>query len=83
MGVYRLETYLTRGRHEGCCERVNIKQKADEYRAETGKVPVAIVDGSNCLRRIYHPNGDEWILGGQIKEFVEAMGDFVAAFKVK
>jgi hypothetical protein len=83
MGVYGLETYLTKGAPKGCCEKVNIKEKADEYRRETGKVPVVVVDGSNCLRRIYHPNGDEWMLGGQIKDFVEAMENFVAAFKVK
>jgi hypothetical protein len=82
MGVFRLQTFLDRDVPNEFCWEVSVKELADEYRNETGRDPVVVADGSNCLRWICSYSRDEWILGGQVKEFVENMKNFVAAFQV-
>ncbi|PSN42549.1 hypothetical protein C0J52_03836 [Blattella germanica] len=81
MGVYGLETFLERNRPNAYCYDVNIKELADKFRSETGKVPEVLIDGSNCLRKLYDGSDDHWILGGQLKEFVETTKKLVTAFK--
>ncbi|XP_021923344.1 constitutive coactivator of peroxisome proliferator-activated receptor gamma-like isoform X1 [Zootermopsis nevadensis] len=81
MGVFRLQTFLDRDVPNEYCWEVSVKELADEYRNETGTDPVVIADGSNCLRSIHDTATDEWILGGQVKEFVQDMKNFVAAFQ--
>ncbi|PSN42548.1 hypothetical protein C0J52_03837 [Blattella germanica] len=81
MGVYGLETFLERNRPNAYCYDVNIKELADKFRSETGKEPEVLIDGSNCLRSLYDKNDDHWILGGQLKEFVETTKKLITAFK--
>lgn len=59
-----------------------MKKLTDEYRKKTGREPVMIDDGTNFLRKIYDCSRDECILGGQVREFVADMKNFVAAFQV-
>jgi hypothetical protein len=82
MGVYRLQKFLDQDVPNEYCWQVNVKELADEYRNETGREPVVIVDGPICVKRIYDYKGHEWMLGGQVMEFVEDMKNFVAAFEV-
>ncbi|PSN29464.1 hypothetical protein C0J52_27699 [Blattella germanica] len=81
MGVFGLETFLERNRPNAYCYDVNIKELADKFRSETGKEPEVLIDGSNCLRKLYDGSDDHWILGGQLKEFVETTKKLVTAFK--
>ncbi|PNF27038.1 hypothetical protein B7P43_G10404, partial [Cryptotermes secundus] len=78
MGVRGLQTYIENYCPDACYE-VNIKDLIDTYRRETGRQPVIVVDGSCCIRHLY--GSLEWILGGQLKEFVEKLQNFVKALE--
>ena len=81
MGVRSLETYLEKKFSE-YCYRASIQRLADKYRNETGKTPLILVDGPNSLRNIVSDNDPHWILGGQLKAFVELSTLLVTSFKV-
>ncbi|PSN33202.1 hypothetical protein C0J52_23309 [Blattella germanica] len=81
MGIMRLEKYLEKDVPNGYCSRVSIQDLAQKYQEDTGKVPVMIVDGAYCLRTVYKEMRHEWFLGGQLKEFVAALKQFVGAFE--
>jgi hypothetical protein len=84
MGVTGLQTYLQRNARNECCRKVDVKALAAAYRDETGREPVLLVDGHNCLRdpSFFGRNTEDKLLGGQMQEFIKAMKDFVAAFEV-
>jgi hypothetical protein len=84
MGVYRLQTFLHKDAPSECCKEVDVKELAAAYRAETGREPVMLVDGNNCLRitSLCRFKTEELLLGGQMQEFINNMKDFVAAFQV-
>ncbi|KAJ9585336.1 hypothetical protein L9F63_002872 [Diploptera punctata] len=82
MGILGLETYIERNLPNAYCYEVDIKELADIYRRDTGRRPVIVVDGPNYLRMLADDMEDQyWILGGQLKEFVETSKHFVACFK--
>jgi hypothetical protein len=83
MGVRGLQSFLQKNAYE-CCMQVDVKELAAEYKLETGKDPVLLVDGLNCLRSasLFGRNTEDKLLGGQMQEFIRAMKDFLAAFKV-
>ena len=84
MGVCRLTTFLIKDLPNKYCWEVDVKKLAEEYVTETGKKPVVLVDGSNCFRSecLCSCKTDEWMLGGQLQEFIKTMKHFVAAFEV-
>ncbi|KAK3920260.1 Constitutive coactivator of peroxisome proliferator-activated receptor gamma [Frankliniella fusca] len=57
---------------------VNIKGLAENYRQEYKCDPVIVVDGSMCFRKPYH--GLDFVCGGQYKEYVERLKNFVKSF---
>jgi hypothetical protein len=83
MGIYRLESYLEKDLPNQYCWQVSIKKLADEFRDQTGRDPMMVVDGSYSLRTIYVQSDEEWMQGGQMKAFVKAMKNFISAFEVR
>ncbi|KAJ9585334.1 hypothetical protein L9F63_002870, partial [Diploptera punctata] len=82
MGIRGLQTYIEQGLPNAYCYEVNLKELADIYRRDTGRRPVMVVDGPIYLREMAGDMEDQyWILGGQLKEFVETSKHFVACFK--
>ena len=84
MGVHGLQTFLQKNAPNEYCKEVDVKELAAAYKDETGREPVLLVDGYNCLR---HPsffgcNREDKLLGGQMQEFIKSMKDSVAAFEV-
>jgi hypothetical protein len=84
MGVYGLQTFLQKDAPNECCKEVDVKELAAAYRVETGREPVMLVDGCNCLRStsVCRFKTEELLLGGQMQQFINNMMDFVAAFQV-
>ena len=84
MGVNGLLTFLRKNVTDKYCKEVHVQELAAEYKRETGKDPVLLVDGYNCLRSasLFGCNTEDKLLGGQMQEFFKAMKDFVAAFEV-
>lgn len=83
MGVHRLQTFLQKYARKECCKEADVKELSDAYKRETGKDPVLVVDGNNCLRSasLCGRNSQDVLLGGQMQEFIKTMKDFVAAFE--
>nr|XP_018913345.1 PREDICTED: constitutive coactivator of peroxisome proliferator-activated receptor gamma-like [Bemisia tabaci]XP_018913352.1 PREDICTED: constitutive coactivator of peroxisome proliferator-activated receptor gamma-like [Bemisia tabaci] len=79
MGVRGLQTFIEDYSPPECFALVSIKQLVEEFRAETGELnPKIVFDGSSTMRFIY---GDlDWVSGGQIKQFLKKIEDFVKAF---
>jgi len=84
MGVHGLQTFLRKYAPKECCKEADVKELAVAYKRETGKDPVLVVDGNNCLRSasLCGRNNEDALLGGQMQEFIKTMQDFVAAFEV-
>ena len=84
MGVYGLQKFLQKGVPNEYCRKVDVKELAAAYRDETGREPVLLVDGCNCLRSacLCCFKTKEMLLGGQMQEFINNMKDFLTAFQV-
>ena len=84
MGVHGLQRFLQNGAPNEYCRKVNVKELAAAYRDETGREPVLLVDGLNCLRSacLCSFKTEDLLLGGQIQDFINNMKDFLAAFQV-
>jgi hypothetical protein len=84
MGVYGLLKFLQKNVSNEYCKKVDVKELAAEYKRETGKDPVLLVDGYNCLRcpSFFGRNTEDKLLGGQMQEFIKTMQDSVGAFEV-
>jgi len=84
MGAYGLMTFLQKNASNEYCKEVDVKELAAEYKRETGKDPVLLVDGCNCLRRpsFFGRNTEDKLLGGQLQEFMKTVKNAVAAFEV-
>jgi hypothetical protein len=84
MGVHGLMKFLQKNVCDEYCKEVDVKELATAYKRETGKEPVLLVDGYNCLRiaSLFGCNTEDKLLGGQMQEFIKAMKDFLAAFEV-
>ncbi|KAJ9580161.1 hypothetical protein L9F63_004178, partial [Diploptera punctata] len=79
MGVKGLQTYIENFCPDACYQ-VSIRDLIYTYRRETEREPVIVVDGSSCLRYLYQGVSD-WVLGGQLKEYIEMLKKFVNAFQ--
>ena len=84
MGVSKLQKFLQKDAPNEYCREVDVKELAAAYTDETGREPVLLVDGYNCLRSDYLCclKTAELLLGGQFQEFFNNMRDFLAAFQV-
>jgi hypothetical protein len=84
MGVLGLQRFLQKNASNECCKEVDVKELAAEYKRETGKDPVLLLDGFNCLKiaSFFGCNTEDKLLGGQMQEFIKAIKDIVAAFEV-
>jgi len=84
MGVHGLQTFLQKDAPNEYYKEVDVKELATAYKRETGKDPVLLVDGNNCIRNgsLYGRIRQDVFMGGQLQEFIKAMKDFVAAFEV-
>jgi hypothetical protein len=84
MRVHGLQKFLQNNACGEYYKKVDVKELAAEYKRETGKDPVLLVDGFNCLKckSLFDFNAEDTLLGGQIQEFISAMKRFVAAFEV-
>jgi hypothetical protein len=84
MGVLGLQKFLQKDAPNEYCKEVDVKELAAAYRDETGREPVLLVDGNNCLRSacLCCFKTQELLLGGQLQEFINNMKDFLAAFQV-
>ncbi|XP_036921182.1 constitutive coactivator of peroxisome proliferator-activated receptor gamma isoform X1 [Sturnira hondurensis] len=58
---------------------VNFRELAERHRSEhPGHVPTIVVDAMCCLRYWYTP--ESWVCGGQWKEYLSVLEDFVRTF---
>lgn len=76
MGVRGLQTFMEN--NPNVAYQVNIRDIVKNYRRETGRDVIIVVDGSSCLRHFYGTL--DWVCGGQIREYVEIFQAFIKAF---
>ncbi|XP_075718710.1 constitutive coactivator of peroxisome proliferator-activated receptor gamma isoform X2 [Rhinoderma darwinii] len=79
MGIKGLQSFV----QNSClnvCTTVNLKTMAARHKSSNPDcVPTIVVDAMGCLRTWYTP--DAWIHGGQWKEYLTSIQDFIAAFQ--
>lgn len=78
MGVQGLNSFM-----ENCCPeicvKVDLKKMAvDHINAHPGSTPTLVVDGMACVRQWY--SCQAWVHGGQWKEYMHILNEFVSAF---
>ncbi|XP_068081684.1 constitutive coactivator of peroxisome proliferator-activated receptor gamma [Anabrus simplex] len=89
MGLISLEKFLLLNRNRSkFCHDVDLKILAKKYQDETNKKPVFVVDGSNFIHYYYDiqesqegSRQKDFLLGGQLRHFVEITKDFVNRFE--
>ncbi|XP_068082461.1 constitutive coactivator of peroxisome proliferator-activated receptor gamma [Anabrus simplex] len=77
MGVRGLQTFIERD-CPAAWSVVSVKDIADNFRLQTGRNATVVVDGNSCLRAIY--GGLDWVHGGQYKQYIEKLTDFINFF---
>ncbi|KAG9483952.1 hypothetical protein GDO78_009717 [Eleutherodactylus coqui] len=79
MGIKGLQSFVQNS-CQGVCSTVSLKTMASRHKSSYPDcVPTIVVDAMGCLRTWYTP--DAWIHGGQWKEYLTSIQDFIAAFK--
>ncbi|XP_036402804.1 constitutive coactivator of peroxisome proliferator-activated receptor gamma [Megalops cyprinoides] len=77
MGVKGLQHFVEN--LPGACIQVDLREMAKQHqRAHPGSVPLLVVDGMACLRSWYRCQA--WVQGGQWREYLHYLEEFVAAF---
>uniref|UniRef100_A0A8C5M7J2 Constitutive coactivator of peroxisome proliferator-activated receptor gamma n=1 Tax=Leptobrachium leishanense TaxID=445787 RepID=A0A8C5M7J2_9ANUR len=62
------------------CHMVNLQTLANRHKTSyPGCIPTIVVDAMGCLRKWYTPH--DWIHGGQWKEYLCSLQDFIDAFQ--
>ena len=78
MGVKGLQGFVENAIPDTCVE-VDLKEMAVQHRqAWPGRIPTLAVDGMACLRLWY--SCQSWVHGGQWREYLHLLEDFVGAF---
>ncbi|KAM9316154.1 constitutive coactivator of peroxisome proliferator-activated receptor gamma [Gastrophryne carolinensis] len=78
MGIKGLQGFVQNS-CSNVCTMVSLKSIADMHQsAHPGCTPTIVVDAMCCLRTWYTPN--DWVHGGQWKEYLSSLKDFIAAF---
>uniref|UniRef100_A0A8D0G7C0 Constitutive coactivator of peroxisome proliferator-activated receptor gamma n=1 Tax=Sphenodon punctatus TaxID=8508 RepID=A0A8D0G7C0_SPHPU len=78
MGVKGLQGFVINA-CPGACTVVNLKEMAEKHViSHPDSSPIIVVDAMCCLRHWYTP--DFWVCGGQWREFLASLEDFIKAF---
>ncbi|NXO31179.1 F120B protein, partial [Cisticola juncidis] len=78
MGVRGLQGFVARVCPD-VCQTVDLKEVAEKHRADHPDCPpVIVVDAMSCVRRWYTP--ESWVCGGQWREYLAILEDFINAF---
>jgi hypothetical protein len=64
MGVFRLQSFLECNVPNEYCWEVDVNVLAEQYKNETGREPVMIVDGNSFLRKISKCSGYKLMFEG-------------------
>ncbi|OXB65382.1 hypothetical protein ASZ78_017112 [Callipepla squamata] len=79
MGIKGLQGFVTRVCPDAC-RTVDLKELAEKHRIDHPDVlPVIVVDAMSCVRRWYTP--ESWVCGGQWREYLTILENFIEAFK--
>ncbi|NWS24805.1 F120B protein, partial [Polioptila caerulea] len=78
MGVRGLQGFVATVCPDAC-QTVDLREMAKKHRlAHPGSPPVIVVDAMSCVRRWYTP--ESWVCGGQWREYLAILQDFINAF---
>ncbi|NXW81134.1 F120B protein, partial [Hirundo rustica] len=78
MGVRGLQGFVARVCPDAC-QTVDLREMAEKHRIDhPGSPPVIVVDAMSCVRRWYTP--EYWVCGGQWREYLTVLQDFINAF---
>lgn len=79
MGIKGLQGFVARVCPDAC-RMVDLKEMAEKHRIDHPDVtPVIVVDAMSCVRRWYTP--ESWVCGGQWREYLTVLEDFIETFK--
>ncbi|KAF6731172.1 Constitutive coactivator of peroxisome proliferator-activated receptor gamma [Oryzias melastigma] len=77
MGVKGLQSFMERCCPDACVT-VNLREMARQHAAKTQQDPTLVVDGMASLCHWY--SCEDWVCGGQWKEYMEILKNWVDAF---
>ncbi|NWZ89620.1 F120B protein, partial [Nesospiza acunhae] len=78
MGVRGLQGFVARVCPDAC-QTVDLREMAEKHRIDHPDCPpVIVVDAMSCVRRWYTP--ESWVCGGQWREYLAILKDFINAF---
>ncbi|NWW64128.1 F120B protein, partial [Ifrita kowaldi] len=78
MGVRGLQGFVARVCPDAC-KTVDLREMAEKHRIDHPDAPpVIVVDAMSCVRRWYTP--ESWVCGGQWREYLAILEDFINAF---
>ncbi|NXI79110.1 F120B protein, partial [Rhipidura dahli] len=78
MGVRGLQGFVARVCPDAC-KTVDLREMAEKHRINhPDSPPVIVVDAMSCVRRWYTP--ESWVCGGQWREYLAILEDFINAF---
>ncbi|CAN8203721.1 unnamed protein product [Coccothraustes coccothraustes] len=78
MGVRGLQGFVARVCPDAC-QTVDLREMAEKHRIDHPDCPpVIVVDAMSCVRRWYTP--ESWVCGGQWREYLAILEDFINAF---
>ncbi|NXA60686.1 F120B protein, partial [Mohoua ochrocephala] len=78
MGVRGLQGFVARICPDAC-KTVDLREMAEKHRTDhPDSPPVIVVDAMSCVRRWYTP--ESWVCGGQWREYLAILEDFINAF---
>lgn len=79
MGIRGLQGFVARA-CPGACQTVDLREMAEKHHIDHPGCPaVIVVDAMSCVRRWYTP--ESWVCGGQWREYLASLEDFINAFK--
>ncbi|OWK63158.1 Constitutive coactivator of peroxisome proliferator-activated receptor gamma [Lonchura striata] len=78
MGVRGLQGFVARVCPDAC-QTIDLREMAEKHRVDHPDCPpVIVVDAMSCVRRWYTP--ESWVCGGQWREYLAILEDFINAF---
>ncbi|NXV93474.1 F120B protein, partial [Calonectris borealis] len=78
MGIKGLQGFVARVCPDAC-RTVDLREMAEEHRINHPDFPpVIVVDAMSCVRYWYTP--ESWVCGGQWREYLAILEDFIKAF---
>ncbi|XP_053794484.1 constitutive coactivator of peroxisome proliferator-activated receptor gamma isoform X1 [Vidua chalybeata] len=78
MGVRGLQGFVARVCPDAC-QTIDLREMAEKHRIDHPDCPpVIVVDAMSCVRHWYTP--ESWVCGGQWREYLAILEDFINAF---